>query len=623
TNFLYKNNGDGTFEDVSVPSGTDNGYHYTLQSIWFDYDNDSWPDLFVNNDRSVHRNYLYHNNGNGTFTEVGIQAGIGVYIDAMSASVADFNNDGWFDIYITDTPGLGNYLFRNNGNGTFTNVAAINNVTSGQFTWGAVWIDADNNKLQDLFVASMPYLPNSFPGYNSYFKNYGNIFDPQYSTGLTIDAGSTFSCARGDINNDGFPDLLTHSYAPLGTQIWQNNGGSGHFFKVGLQGVFSNEDAIGTRIELYAGGVKQFRYTFCGEQYISQNSQWQHFGLGTTTSIDSLIIRWPRGHIDAFYHLPVDETRLFVEGETLNASLVLQGATSLCEGESAQLNAGSWVSYAWSSGDTTSSITVSETGDYSAMVFNGSFYIPSDTIHIEVHPTPSVSITAQSPNCFALSNGFIQISSDTSGTVVWTDGVEGFIRNVISAGTYSFTYVSPEACEVSDELILTQPEQLHVVTEFSAELCPGTWSASVIPSGGTPPYSYNWDFYQTNETSPFLSISDSVFTCHTSSSNQTVVYTVVDANGCTVTGEQDLGYILAYAEIAATELTVFPNPVDAEVNVNAALSIDQLSVYDASGRLLLTKHHSSTCDISMLARGFYVVQLKTGGQTYYRSIMKK
>ena len=624
TNFLYKNNGDGTFEDVSISSGTDNGYHYTLQSIWFDYDNDSWPDLFVNNDRSVHRNYLYHNNGNGTFSEVGIQAGIGLYFDAMSASVADYNNDGWFDIYITDTPGTGNYLFRNNGNGTFTNVAASNNVTSGQFSWGAVWLDADNNKLQDLFVASMPYLPSSYPGYNSFFKNYGNTFDPLYSTGLTVDAGSTFSCARGDFNNDGFPDLLTHSYAPLGTQIWQNNGGAGHYIKVGLQGVYSNEDAVGTRIELYAGGAKQFRYTFCGEQYISQNSQWQHFGLGTTTSIDSLVIRWPRGHVDAYYNLSIDESHLFVEGETLHATVSAIGDTTFCEGDSLILSAGNWTSYVWSTGETTPSITVTESGDYSVMVFNGMFYIQSDTIHIEVHANPIVTANVNPLLCSDAYYGSIELVTNQQGSVLWNDGATSLLHEELVIGEYAYTFTSEFGCQVSGQAEMYQiPNPFYSSTHISTVSCPGNWSAEINATGGALPYTYLMELYYQGSTEPFMVFTDSSFDCLHFESNVDLFYSVVDANGCSAQGNMTLGYILAIDEHENDPIQVYPNPVEDVLTISSTVDIEEIVVYDSSGRLLLSTQYSTNCQFNDLSPGWYLLEIKIADRKHYRSVLKK
>ncbi len=630
TNYLYKNNGDGTFEDVSVSSGTSNGYHYSFQSVWFDYDNDSWVDLFVINDRVINRNYLYHNNGDGTFAERGIESGLGVFIDAMSASVADYNNDGWFDIYISDTPTQGNFFFKNNGDGTFSNVSAINAVQMFQFCWGAVWLDADNDRLQDLFVPTIPYLPVSALGYNSYFKNQGNTFDIQFSTGLSAEFGSTFSCARGDINNDGFFDLLTHSYAPIGTQVWQNTGIGGNYLKVKLEGVISNRDATGVRLELYSGANKQYRYTLNGEQYVSQNSQWQIFGLGSDTHIDSLVIKWPSGWRDVFYQPAINQNFIIREGSSITNQITFSGNVRFCHGDSLVLDGGIWDSYAWSNGSTERFLTVKESGNYTVDIQSNGFTIPADTIAIIVDSLPQVNEIISQPSCFQSNNGSIILEhfSSNSKEVIWSDGQTGLSRDSLTAGDYQFQLTDIHGCVLNDTIHLTQPEILQAYTEFNQDTCLGMWSGSALASGGTPPYVNHWEFMQSVSGVPFLIIEDSAFTCLDASQSIHVEYVISDSLGCTLSGDYDLGIILGLeTELNESAIQIFPNPAEAVLIINTKSYPWQVEILDALGRIvrnnILIQSSNSQLDISDLNSGSYVIAFQNSRTRTYRSFIKK
>ncbi|MCB0509671.1 MAG: VCBS repeat-containing protein, partial [Bacteroidetes bacterium] len=172
-NNLYRNNGDGTFTDQTFASGTSNGVKASFQSVWFDYDLDGWPDLFVINDRFAYPNALYHNNGDGSFSDISNSANLALQLNnPMTASVADFENDGDLDIFISNTsiPNVNDLplLMLNQGNGFFEDKANSYNLIMNNTTWGGLWLDYDNNGLQDLYVATA-FLDYSLAPQNSYF----------------------------------------------------------------------------------------------------------------------------------------------------------------------------------------------------------------------------------------------------------------------------------------------------------------------------------------------------------------------------------------------------------------------------------------------------------------------
>jgi hypothetical protein len=553
---------------------------------------------------------------------------LGVYIDAMSCTVGDYNNDGWFDVYITNTPSNGNMLFRNNGNGTFTNVSAIFNVQMFQFCWGAVWFDSNNDTRQDLFVATIPYAPSQYPGYNSFFKNLSSSFEPQFSSGLTSNGGSTFSCARGDFNNDGLFDLLTHSYAPIGTQIWKNTTSAGNYLKVNLEGVISNRDAIGTRIELFSPGSRQFRYTFNGEQYISQNSQWQIFGLGSIPIVDSLIIRWPSGFIDKYYQIQVNQNLFLLEGASVTNTISFSGSNNFCQGDSTQLDAGIWDSYLWSTGDTTRFIQVKQSGSYYVDVPNGLFTVRSDTINVEVNSLPEHVNSVSNPSCFGFSDGTIQVSTsfpELVNQITWMDGDTSFSRSLLAAGSYFYLLTDTLGCQINDTLILTQPEELVLTSAISLDSCPGNLSGQLVATGGTPFYSFQWSFFYILEPEPFLTLSTDTFSCFPVNQQVHLVYSVTDQQGCQVEDSYDQGIILTDNQLNSGGIHIYPNPASSEVSIQYSFPIELIELRDLGGRLIKVVNteteYSTTIQLSELPAGFYQIGFQLSDKKIWKSLI--
>lgn len=327
--YLYRNNGNGTFTDISSTAGIFLGNQLSFCSAFFDYDNDGDQDIYVANDKTPNKNRLYQNNGSGVFTDVSDVSGAGVTIDAMSTTIGDYNNDGWFDIYVTNTT-AGNYHLLNNGDGTFTNVAPTIGTAMESIAWGAVFLDADNDADLDLYVSSSMTgaVPNRLP--SAFYENdgTGNYAIPP-SVGFANDNRKSFSNAIGDFNNDGLPDIVvmndTDNYF-----LWENKTiNTNNYIKVKLEGVASNKDGIGSKIEVSIGGSKQFRYTLAGEGYIAQNSGTEMIGLGSATTLDYVKVTWPSGTEDILSNVTANQTLTIVEGSTLSVDSFEKGKLSL------------------------------------------------------------------------------------------------------------------------------------------------------------------------------------------------------------------------------------------------------------------------------------------------------
>ena len=313
-NKLYKNNGDGTFTDVSIQAGISPSGHGSFCAAFLDINNDGYQDIYISNDRPLNPNILYKNNGDGTFTDISVSSGTDVTIDAMTVTVGDYNNDGWFDIYITNGP-IGNVLLRNNGDETFTDVAVASGTVFNSISWGASFFDADNDMDQDLYVCGeFDSNENNFLRAAFYLNNDDGTFTLNNAS-FPGDDRAAYSSATGDLDNDGYPELIVTNSFDQNLFFWKNNTPTtNNWIKLKLEGTQSNRDGVGSRIELSVNGEKQYAYTHCGEGYLSQNSAVKIIGVGSNTEIDYIKITWLSGVVDYLSNVSVNQQLNIVEG---------------------------------------------------------------------------------------------------------------------------------------------------------------------------------------------------------------------------------------------------------------------------------------------------------------------
>ncbi|MCR9182993.1 MAG: FG-GAP-like repeat-containing protein [Flavobacteriaceae bacterium] len=314
-NLLFLNNGDETFTDITVSAGLELENYLSFCAAFFDYDKDGYQDIYIANDKFDTSNLLYKNNGDNTFTNVSEVSGTDIMIDAMSTTIDDYNNDGWLDIYITNTP-LGNVLYRNNGDGTFTDVADDSGTTFDSVGWGAAFLDADNDGFKDLHVVGEVFNSPNFISSAFYHNNGDGTFTIPTDSGIFDEESKSFSNAIGDSNNDGFPDIAVLNFSPSDNQLWENNTPqSNNWLKVKLQGTESNRQGIGSWIEIAVGGEQQYNYTLLGEGFLGQNSASEFFGIGDATAIDYVKVTWLSGIVDYIENPDINEQILIIEGE--------------------------------------------------------------------------------------------------------------------------------------------------------------------------------------------------------------------------------------------------------------------------------------------------------------------
>ncbi|WP_111682986.1 FG-GAP-like repeat-containing protein [Winogradskyella tangerina] len=317
-NILYKNNGDNTFTLVNNEAGLLTTAFTSFCSAFLDYDKDGDQDIYVSNDKPTTPNLMYQNNGDGTFTEVGALTGTNLYIDAMSVTVDDINHDGWLDIYVTNDDN-DSALLINNQDGTFSDMAAQYQVTFNSLGWGAVFLDADNDADMDLYVSGETN--GSFPQYlsSAFYENNSNVQFILDNTVIPNDFAESYSNAIGDIDNDGYPEIAVNHINNYNISLWENGTSrNNNWLKVKLEGTTSNRNGIGSLIEISINDDKQYRYTLCGEGYLSQNSGTEMFGVGGNTIIDYVKVTWLSGIEDVLYDVSTNQLLNIVEGSTLS-----------------------------------------------------------------------------------------------------------------------------------------------------------------------------------------------------------------------------------------------------------------------------------------------------------------
>jgi enediyne biosynthesis protein E4 len=321
TNVLYRNRGNGTFEDVSTASGIAAKKGHGLGVAFADYDGDGFTDIFVANDAT--EQFLFHNNGNGTFTEVALDSGAaltssGKMPSGMGVVFQDYDNDGLPDLLVTQLPHEPYVVFHNDGKGSFsaqeleTGFGAISGKSSG---WGVGLEDFDNDGWKDAFIVQGHVFDN-VEIYDSSLRyrdapllalNYRGHFEKGDLGSNLPTAGR--GAAFGDLNNDGWIDVVTTALGER-PQFYLNRGGKLHWLTITLRGKRSNRDGFGARVQVNG----QTRFATAAGSYLSSNDKRLHFGIGKAESAD-VEIRWPSGVHQVLHGVKANQFIIIEESE--------------------------------------------------------------------------------------------------------------------------------------------------------------------------------------------------------------------------------------------------------------------------------------------------------------------
>ena len=329
---LYRNNGDGTFSDATAQAGVHRTDGNGLGVVFGDYDQDGWADIYVANDSVP--NFLFHNNGDGTFEEVGLWAGVAVGLTAkplagMGTDMGDVTGDGLPEIFVTNLNLETHTLYENLGQGLFDDVTLQSGVSEATLPFvgfGAAFMDYDNDGDLDLAVANGDVIDNvglfsdtkTYEQQNLLLENDGTArfedVGPVSGPGFALKKPSR-ALAVGDIDNDGDLDILIGNVGDTPDLLRNEGGNARHALQVRTAGSDSNRDGIGARLRLSVGSDVIVREVRAGSSYLGQNDLRVHFGMGEAERAERLEILWPSGRIDVIDDIEANQSLTVREGE--------------------------------------------------------------------------------------------------------------------------------------------------------------------------------------------------------------------------------------------------------------------------------------------------------------------
>lgn len=454
---IWANDGAGNFPaeqansiiNFNVTAGTaaPNDESGNYGSVWTDFDNDGDVDFYIAHCRQSYgpgdlrrTNVLFENNGNGTYTSNAAAHNLASNDQDWTASFGDIDNDGDFDLFMTKHDVTSRYYF-NDGSGNFT--ISPNTIAFGSMPMQSQWEDYDNDGFLDLFISG----DND---HRLYRNNQNGTFTNVTPTNLTA-GKNILSFATGDLNHDGKIDI----YASYGSTYnspsnsiddiyWQNaTANNNHFLTLNLSASVSNKGALGARAFIYGAWGVQTREVRAGESYGTLNSFQLHFGLGLSSVVDSVVVNWPSGIQSVVVNPAVDQflNVLEVNPCTLSsASVTTSGPTSFCSGGSVILtaNSGNGLTYLWSNGATTQSITATTSGSYAVTITESALCnSTSSSIVVSVNPSqvPTVSASSTVVGCA----GTVTLTSTAAASYLWSTGETTQSISVMSSGSYSVT----------------------------------------------------------------------------------------------------------------------------------------------------------------------------------------
>ena len=326
---LYHNEGNGKFSEVAHQTGADKPCKGLGVAV-ADYDHDGWMDILIANDAIPET--LFHNKGDGTFEEVGLASGLAVDSDGhtfsgMGVDFADYNNDGWPDVVITDLANQKYALFANAGDGTFSyasNTSGLGAITLLHSAWGVRFVDYDNDGWKDLFIVQSHVMDNielneSRLRYREPLLLLHNAGGKQF-VDVSAHAGEVFQrkevgrgLAIGDINNDGRMDVVTASNDGPAAVLMNETKTSNHWISLNLVGVKSNRDGIGARVKIVTAAAEQYGTVTTAGSYQSSGDKRVHFGLGAANVVTLIEITWSSRTVQTLRDVKVDQNLIITE----------------------------------------------------------------------------------------------------------------------------------------------------------------------------------------------------------------------------------------------------------------------------------------------------------------------
>ncbi|MFZ5554869.1 MAG: FG-GAP-like repeat-containing protein [Bacteroidota bacterium] len=450
---IYVNDGAGNFTASSIinfnVSATDDSGNYG--SAWTDYDNDGDLDLHIAKCRQAitnpadprRINLIFRNNGNGTFTEAGAAANLNIGWQSWTGTFGDIDNDNDFDVAVCNHDYVSQIL-TNDGSAVFTDVTTSTGFTTAGLSSGmpieAAMEDFDNDGFIDIFITGEDHLMWRNNG-NSTFSLVNGLFN----------ANGMLTFAVGDANHDGFIDVyagygnIYTSSSATPDELWLNDRNANNWITIDPKGTVANTNAVGARVTIYGSWGVQTREVRVGESYGTVNSSLCHFGIGQATAIDSVVVYFPSGNSETVVDPDINQFITVVENDCVSPTATISSPQNfaICGAGTCTLNAatGSGYTYLWSTGATTSSITVSAPGEYQVTITQSGNNCPgvSPTVTVTTSPDETPTIAATGPTTICYGDQVVLDGPAGLAGYSWSDGQTTEDAVVTQSGSYTLT----------------------------------------------------------------------------------------------------------------------------------------------------------------------------------------
>jgi len=494
---VYLNNGSGNFAASSIinfnVSATDDSGNYG--SAWVDYDNDGDLDLHIakcrqaiSNPADARRiNVMFRNNGDGTFTEAAAASNINIGWQSWTGTFADIDNDNDFDLLLCNHDNV-SQIWENDGNGVYSDITTSTGFTTAGLSSGmpieAAADDFDNDGFIDILISGQDHLMWRNNG-NSTFSLVNGIFN----------ANEMLTFATGDANHDGFIDVYAgygyiytdHSNVP--DELWLNNRNGNNWITINPRGTVSNTYAVGARVTIYGSWGVQTREVRVGESYGTVNSSQCHFGIGTATAIDSVVVYFPSGISETVVNPEINQFITVIENDCVSpfAEITTPGSFVICGAGTCQLDAtvGAGYSYVWSTGATSQSINVGTTGDYLVTITEAGNNCPGVSAIVTVTNSPDETpvISATGPTEFCLGSSVTLDGPSGLSGYSWTGGATTEDAVVTASGTYTLTITG--ACQNWTSAPITVTVNSATAPVTTGDIIPSPGTGNITATGTT------------------------------------------------------------------------------------------------------------------------------------------
>ncbi len=591
-------------------------------SIWTDFDNDNDLDLYISkcwgmaNSAADYRriNQLFVNDGNNNFVESAAEyPALRIGRQSWTADFQDIDNDGDLDALIVN-----HYepcqLLENTGNGQFVDITNVSNLIIENNPLQGLMRDFNNDGFVDVLVAGNE-------GYK-FFQNNGNLTFTEIAAPFGNYQMATF--AIGDLNHDGFLDIYSGSNIQNSNDVlWMNNRNNNHFFVVSLEGTTSNPNAIGSRLELYGPWGVQIREVRAGESYGIMNSFKQYFGLGGATSIDSLVVRWPSGLVESFDNPGIDRCLRIVEEECAypDRYIYSHNKKTYCPGDSLLLVAPGGTTYEWSNGANSQEIYVSASDAYQVTVTNawGCSTISAPLVvseHIPEEPPVISSLNGQTTFCFG-DNAMLFSSIDNN--IEWSTGATTSSIVVFETDTYTVA-LNGECGAVESAPFTVEIVPVPAIPQAEDVIFTVAPSEVTLTANGNNLFWYDLpggELLATGNTFTTAPLFEST-TFYVRDVNETPA---ISCESSFASVEAIFDSLTSITPLPELGLSVFPNParsfvlLSSESTLAGAVSIDLIST---SGQLLRQYQLPNglplqwRLDLPKLSSGLYILRLQVG-----------